>query len=215
MIIIPTIHARPDLLDACLQAIERTVPESVPVIIADGASFAENCNAGAAHAKTDILVFLNDDCEPHGDWYRHLTAPLTNPHVGATGCRLIYPSGDIQHAGVEIDTRDGYLSGYNVLTDEPSRNVDAVTAACMAIRRETFEHIGGFDAAYVNGNEDVDLCLRLRAEGYKVRYVAEATVTHHESSSGAARWTHVRENVERLQQWMTGNSSPLSANSTS
>ena len=63
-----------------------------------------------------------------------------------------------------------------------------------------FADLGGFDEGFVNGYEDVDLCLEVRARNWQVWYERDAVVCHLESQSGPARWTHVRQNVERLNE---------------
>lgn len=197
-VVIPTIYANPILLARARNGVYAT---GATLVVADdpNASFAENCNTGAQYAPGEILVFLNDDTEPQDGWLGALCRPFDDPRVGITGARLTYPDGRIQHAGVYLDSPGGVLTAHNVLTDEPSREVEAVTGACMAVRREAWTQLGGFDVGYINGYEDVDLCLRARAEGWQVWYCADAHVIHHESQSGPARWTHVRENIERLQ----------------
>lgn len=196
-VVVPTIFARPDLLTRCLASVRRAV-------VVSGGTFAENCNAGAA-VDDDFYVFLNDDAEVPVGWLDHLLAPFADPAVGITGCRLVYPDGRVQHAGVWLDTPSGVLTAYNHTDDQPSGEVQAVTGACMAVRSECFWALGGFDTKFVNGYEDVDLCLRARKQGWKVAYTDAVTVVHHESQSGPARWTHVRENVQRLQEKWRGN----------
>lgn len=200
--IIPTIGAH-DLLAQCRAGI----PPGVQVVIADEQQpFAENCNLGAEYSSGELLVFLNDDTLPQPGWVDALTDPFADERIGITGARLTYPDGRIQHAGIHFVREYGVLTAYNTLQDLPSRYVEAVTGACLAIRRELFEDLGGFDTGYRNGYEDVDLCLRARAEGWRVWYCADADVIHYESASGAARWSHVRENVQRLQEkWPVGN----------
>ena len=198
VIVIPTLD-RSDLLANCLTALEQTAP-GVPVeVVGFGWDFAEHCNYGAQTAG-DPIVFLNDDTEPSPGWLQALCEPFSDPRVGIVGARLTYPDGRIQHAGVYLDRPGGVLTAHNVLTDEPSRNVEAVTGACMAVRRECWDELDGFDPAYRNGYEDIDLCLRARAAGWTVRYAAESRGVHHESQSGPARWAHVNENVKRLQE---------------
>jgi GT2 family glycosyltransferase len=115
--------------------------------------------------------------------------------VGVVGCRLIYADGAIQHAGfVSLDARDRFLThegvgapgsdagylGRHALAHETI----AVTGACMAMRKDVFERLGGFDAARfpVEGN-DVDLCFKARAAGLKILYSPHATLYHLESRS--------------------------------
>lgn len=193
--VIPTLD-RADLLARCLEAIG---PDQKVEVVGFGWDFAAHCNYGA-QVGGDPIVFLNDDTEPAAGWLEALCAPFTDPTVGIVGCRLTYPDGRIQHAGVTLDSPGGVLTAHNVHTDEPSREVDAVTGACMAVRRAAWDDLGGFDTGFVNGYEDVDLCLRARKRGWRVWYTADATVVHLESQSGPARWSHVRQNVERLQE---------------
>ncbi len=195
-IVIPTLN-RADLLGRCIAALSRTALEAEIVIVGEGLSFAEHCNLGAQRAKGDILIFLNDDTEPQPGWLEPLVASFEDPEVGIAGSRLVYPDGRIQHAGVYFDRPGGVLTAHNVTTDEPTRDVAAVTGACLAVRQELFD---GFDEGFVNGYEDVDLCLRVTQAGWRIRYVTESVVVHHESQSGPARWTHVRHNIERLQE---------------
>lgn len=193
LIVIPTLN-RDDLLAGCL---ERLDGENVQVV-GFGWPFAEHCNYGATFPG-DPIVFLNDDTLPEAGWLDALQEPFADPQVGITGCRLTYPDGRIQHAGVYLDCPGGILTAHNVTTDEPSREVEAVTGACLAVRRACWDELAGFDTGFVNGYEDVDLCLRARAAGWRVWYTNRGSVVHLESQSGPARWTHVTPNVRRLQ----------------
>lgn len=197
-VVIPTIHANPDLLAGCVEGVIETTGQK-PVVVAGG-SFAGNCNTGASGSAAEFLVFLNDDCLLLAGWLEPLLAAFEDPRVGVAGCKLVYPNGQLQHAGVWFDQPNGVLTAHNLLTDAPTRTVEAVTGACMAVRRECWTELRGFDAGFVNGYEDVDLCLRARKAGWQIRYVAESVVVHFESQSGQARWTHVHQNIARLQE---------------
>jgi GT2 family glycosyltransferase len=151
--------------------------------------FATAANRGAAAASGEAIVFLNNDTEPQRGWLEALLAAArAHPGAAAIGARLLYPTGAVQHAGVAIG-QDGYP--HNLYAGFPaehpavlrSRSLQAVTGACMLVRRDAFEAVGGFDEGYLNSLEDVDLCLRLGAAGGEVRYCAEAVVTHLESAS--------------------------------
>lgn len=218
-IIIP-VYGDPTLLKACLIAIvEADTPPHELVLVDNGTGivspelaavvwvneenqgFAKGCNQGAAAASGDVLVFLNVDTEPQPGWLPPLVAPLADPTVGATGARLLYPNGDVQHAGIEFFRHKRDIAARNVKDDLPSRDVEGVTGACLAIRKDVFTEIAGFDEGYWNGYDDVDLCLKIRAAGYRIRYAAESNVVHHESATGPERWSKVNENVARLQKW--------------
>ena len=199
-VIIPTIRHRPDYLDRCISEVKRTMRQDDLLIVAEGGTFAENCNQAAAQAVTPFIILLNDDTKPdQSDWIDRLLDPFADPDVGVVGCRLIYPDGKLQHTGITLFTDDhGYLHGQNRQHDAPSGEMPAVTAACMAVRTSLFADLGGFHTGFVNGNEDVDLCLRTRAQGHTIWYQADCTIIHHESASGPARWTHVTENIQLL-----------------
>ncbi len=165
--------------------------------------FAHACNAGAQLASGDVLVFLNNDTETQYGWLRPLVAPIEEGDADITGARLVYPNGTLQHAGVEIGDRDGIVTAWNRLEEHPSGPVQAVTGACLAVKRRTFQILDGFDTGYVNGYEDVDFCLRATHHGFVCWYAADSTVMHHESAS-PGRFDHARENVERLHERWSG-----------
>lgn len=163
--------------------------------------FAATCNKGAKRAiDADILIFLNDDTIPQPGWLDPLLRASLRD--GIAGNRLVYPDGRIQHTGVFLRRDpDGTLTAYNRHTEARSGPVPAVTGACLAIRRDIFDDLAGFDEGFVNGYEDVDLCLRARQAGHEISYVAESTVIHLESQSDPQlRFGHARENIALLQQ---------------
>lgn len=148
-------------------------------------------NTGARAASGEILVFLNDDVQPLvPGWLTALIAQVQRPEVGVAGAKLLYPSGAIQHAGVVIGIldgaahpqRDSYGTGYWDWIDT-TRNVTAVTGACLAVRREVFEDLGGFDLSFPSSYNDVDFCLRVRQAGYEVIYEPACLLRHHEAGS--------------------------------
>lgn len=158
--------------------------------------FAGANNLGAAHAVGDHLVFLNSDAIPLAPgWLQGLVDVLeADPSVGAVGPRLLYGDGSIQHAGMCFQRRPDlviwvnqhpamglapHLDPHSDLCDVP-----CVTGACMALRREAFEAVGGWDTGYLVGDfEDSDLCLKLRAAGMRVMYQPRVELTHLERQS--------------------------------
>ncbi|HSX22709.1 MAG TPA: glycosyltransferase family 2 protein [Gaiellaceae bacterium] len=224
-IIIP-VYGELKYLDACLGALEAATTIPYELILVNNSThdvhpaetganvvitnrfnrgFARACNQGAvlADIDSDVLLFLNVDTEPAAGWLEPLIAPLEDPFIGATGARLVYPDGLVQHAGIEMFMyKKRELAARNIKSDEPTRDVQGVTGACIAVRRDVFEQLDGFNEDYWNGYDDVDLCLRIRAAGLRIRYVAESTVMHHESvTAPEERGSKVKENVELLQWW--------------
>lgn len=163
--------------------------------------FAAACNQGAAAAAADAVVFLNNDTEPSDGWLDALLDAAEAPDVGIVGARLLYPDGTIQHAGIELV--DGVpdhpfrFAAADLPDANCRRDLDMVTGACLLAKRSLFEEIGGFDTCYVNGVEDVDLCLKAREAGYRVVYEPAALLTHHEGQT-PGRFDHVSQNLEKF-----------------
>jgi GT2 family glycosyltransferase len=166
--------------------------------------FAVACNQGARAARGRHLVFLNNDTVPLPGWLTALVTELdTDPDVAVVGSKLLFADGTIQHAGV-IFGRElplPYHAFYRATATLPAvnrrRELQCVTAACMAVRRQVFEAIGGFDEGYRNGFEDVDFCLQVRERGGRVIYQPQSTLYHLESQT-AGRKTHDETNAKRL-----------------
>lgn len=156
-------------------------------------NFSRACNQGAAHASGEMLLFLNNDTEVlHPDWLTNLAAVAHLPGVGAVGAKLIYPNGKVQHAGVVIGLEGHATHVFQGVIGDPytpfghvdwMRNVSAVTAACMLVRKEAFWEVGGFDEQFQIAFGDIDFCLRLRDAGYRIVYTPDACLIHHEGKS--------------------------------
>jgi GT2 family glycosyltransferase len=167
--------------------------------------FAKACNDGAAAAEGEHLIFLNYDTVPKAGWLDSLLGYADrHPRAGAVGAKLLYPNDTIQHAGVAIG-QDRYprhiYAGFPA--DHPavncSRQYRAVTGACIMLRRPAFLAADGFDTAFQNGYEDVDLCLRLGKMGYQVHYCHESELYHLESVS-EKRWDKTDHNTRLLRE---------------
>ncbi len=156
-------------------------------------NFGKACNLGARSTRGELLLFLNNDTEIlHADWIERLVQWLDFKKVGIVGCKLLYPGGDIQHAGVILSM--GGLSAHlfrempeNSATmfgsDGWYRNVSAITGACLLIPCELFDSVHGFDEGYSLNYSDLDLCLRVREAGYRIVYTPHVRLIHHEGAS--------------------------------
>ncbi len=165
--------------------------------------FGVACNEGArAAGDVDHLVFLNNDTVPLPGWLDALVDEAAErSNAAAIGSKLLYPDGTIQHAGVTIG-QDRWphhlyagLPSEHEVANRPKR-VIAVTAACLLVRRHVFEELEGFDIAFHNGYEDVDLCHRIGDLGHEIRYCPFSVLYHLES---VTRWAdydtkHVEHN---------------------
>lgn len=170
--------------------------------------FAAACNQGARVAKGQYLVFLNNDTVPLDGWLQALIHEVeSSGKTAVVGSKLLYEDGTVQHGGVAFSWLYGtaYHLYLRVQADAPMvnrrREFQAVTAACMLVRREAFESVGGFDEGFRNGFEDVDLCLKIRDRGGLVVYQPKSTLYHLESQT-PGRKTHEPENIRRfLTRW--------------
>jgi len=156
--------------------------------------FAKACNQGAAAAKGRFLVFLNNDTIPKPGWLKALLNEVEgHQDVAIVGSKLLYSDETIQHAGVVISRL--FRTPYHIFRGAPEnlpavnmrKELQAVTAACMLVRRETFEKVGGFDEGYVNGYEDIDLCLKVGQMGKKVVYQPKSCLYHLESQTSGRK----------------------------
>ncbi len=153
------------------------------------AGFATACNDGAQAALGEYLVFLNNDTLPDPGWLDTLIAYARfHPKAAVVGSKLLYPNNTVQHAGIVI-SQNGFpnhvYGGFP--SDHPAVNVSrrfqAVTGACMMVKRSAFEEVGGFDTAYHQHYEDIDLCLRLGERGYETHYCHESVLYHLQGQS--------------------------------
>lgn len=163
-------------------------------LLEENRNFSGGCNLGASVARGEVLIFLNNDTEVTPGALEVLVEQALEPGVSMAGCRLLYPDGNLQHAGVAFLHRQaagGLVMPQHVFHHEDGElaaaracyELDCVTAACVAVRASTFRAVGGFDEAYRNGLEDVDLCLRIRLTGERIVYRGDVTIVHHEGAS--------------------------------
>ena len=166
--------------------------------------FAIACNQGAKAARGEFLLFLNNDTIPTEGWLNALVDEVErHPDVAVVGSKLLYEDGTIQHAGVAFSRI--VFTPYHIYRKFPAdspmvnrrREFQCVTGACMLVRREVFEQVGRFDEGFKNGFEDVDLCLKIREQGWHIIYRPDSVVYHLESQT-PGRKTHETDNARRL-----------------
>jgi O-antigen biosynthesis protein len=155
-------------------------------------------NAAARECDAPVLLFLNDDTsviEP--GWLEAMLELAMRPEVGAVGAKLLYPDGRIQHAGVTMGIYDNCGHAFKGLDgsighyfDFPDviRNVSAVTGACLMTRADVFWKVGGFDETqFAVAFNDIDLCLKIGNQGYRVLYTPHGLLYHHEAFSKTSK----------------------------
>jgi GT2 family glycosyltransferase len=153
-------------------------------------------------------LLLNNDTEVISpEWLTAMVEQVQRPSIGCVGALLLYPDGAVQHAGVIIGL--GGVAGHShkhFPGDAPGyyymlkavNNYSAVTAACLMIRREVFEQVGGLDEGLAVAFNDVDFCMKVQAAGYRSVYLPHVQLYHFESKSRGYETTP--EKVERFQR---------------
>jgi GT2 family glycosyltransferase/predicted RNA methylase len=201
-----------DVLGPCLAAIEaNTGIDDYEVIVLDNGSaepgveeavrpydkvrlikepvnhgFSRGNNIAARHARGEYLVILNNDTVPAPGWLRPLIEALRGD-VGIVGGRLVDHDGRTLFAGTYFNPAiNAYATAFRNYppgaAGEP-RECEAYIACGIAMRRDLFESVGGFDENYFQGYEDIDLCLRVRERGLRVMYCPESVIEHAEHAS--------------------------------
>ncbi|MDY6993327.1 MAG: glycosyltransferase, partial [Pseudomonadota bacterium] len=148
-------------------------------------NFAALNNEAVKHARGEIIGFLNNDLEViNADWLSEMVSHALRPEIGVVGARLWYPHQRLQHGGIVLGIggvaehahknllwgQSGYFGRAQVI-----QNFSAVTAACMLMRKQVFQAVGGFDSEHLSiAFNDVDLCLKCIQQGLRVLWTPYA-----------------------------------------
>lgn len=173
-------------------------------------NFSATVNLGAAHARGEFVLLLNDDTEAVGPgWLERMLDAAASPGVGAVGARLLFEDGTLQHAGHTYRTSLDHV-GFGLPGDSAGRTgilrrrreVAGVTAACLLTPMHVYEQVGGFSTAFPGNYNDVDFCMKVRAAGHRIVYEPDAVLWHFESRSRVAG---IRaEEIELIQRrWLS------------
>lgn len=198
------------------------LPESIKVVTWESKgvfNYSAINNCGASYAKGEFLVLLNNDIEIlTEDWLEEMVSTCQRPEVGIVGARLFYPDDTIQHAGLVVGIgghargiasnmfvglrriHDGYLHKSAI-----QLNYSAVTAACLMVKRQAFDEVGGLTEELAVAFNDVDFCLKVREKGYLVCYNPYVVAYHYESKSrGSEDSTEKQQRFHREIDYMRG-----------
>jgi GT2 family glycosyltransferase len=157
-------------------------------------NFSAINNLAVRHARGEIIGLINNDLEViTPDWLNEMVSHAIRSEVGVVGAMLYYPDNTIQHAGTILGwggvAGHAYKKRPRGYPGQASRamlcqNLSAVTAACLVVRRQVFDEVGGLDeSSLAVGFNDVDLCLRIMEKGYRNLWTPYAEMYHHESAS--------------------------------
>jgi GT2 family glycosyltransferase/glycosyltransferase involved in cell wall biosynthesis len=174
-------------------------------------NYAAKANFSLRCARTEHVVFLNDDMEViNADWLTALMEFSHDPDIGAVGPRLFHADGTLQHVGILLGVNGGathpYHSypgdfvGYNAFT-HIIRNYSAVTAACLATRKSVIGQAGYFDERFAIDYNDIDLCLRILSCGYRIVYTPFSCLYHYEGVSAKRTSQNPEEAQLFFRRW--------------
>jgi O-antigen biosynthesis protein len=161
-------------------------------------NFSALNNAAVGRTEAEAVCLINNDIEAlDPGWLEEMVSVALQPGVGAVGAKLLYPDGRIQHGGVLVGLHGAADHAYaGAPGNAPGyaqqllvrREVSAVTAACLVVRRALYLEVGGLDEdAFPVSFNDVDFCLKLRERGYRNVWTPHARLVHHESASRGKR----------------------------
>ncbi len=168
------------------------IPHKV-IIFKENFNFSKMNNLAVKQSSGDLLLFLNDDTRVlDSNWLDELVSICMQADVGAVGPKLIFSDGTIQHAGmVFLKTGAGFHPGmrldkntdaYNNIVNV-MRDYSAVTGACLLVKKDVFDKVGGFDDQFDVYYGDSDLCLKIRDAGFRVIYTPFTELLHEGSRS--------------------------------
>lgn len=188
--------------DGSAEMVRAEYPQARLIACETNVGFSAGNNLGMAAARGDYLLLLNPDTEVAEGALDALTAAMqAHPEAGVAGPRLRNPDGTVQSsrrrfptlttAFVESTALQPHFSRHPALAryyvadrpDDAEQEVDWLTGACLLVRREVYARVGGFDEGYFMYSEELDWQKRIRATGWRVLYVPQAKVVHHEGKS--------------------------------
>lgn len=197
-------NASSDGTQAYLTELAREFSNLRPILNPENLGFVGGNNRGAEAAAGQYLYFINNDTEVRPGWLEPLVQLMEqDASIGIVGSKLIYPDGRLQEAGGLV-FQGGDAWNYGRLEDpqDPeynyTREVDYCSGTALMIRTALFRRLGGFDTRFMPIYwEDTDLCFAAREAGYRVLYVPQSEIVHHE---GVTSGTDVKTGIKRHQE---------------
>jgi len=190
--------------DGSPDMVRQHFPDVVLVASDSNLGFTKGTNMGVAHSSGRYVLLLNPDTEVIGDALQTMVAHMDDhADVGALGPKLLFPDGRVQPSRRRFPTlatallestvvqqwfpRNRVLYRYYIQDrgDDEEQDVDWVIGACLLIRRQAWEQVGPLDEGFFMYSEELDWCRRLKTAGWRVVYVPEATIVHHEGQSSS------------------------------
>jgi N-acetylglucosaminyl-diphospho-decaprenol L-rhamnosyltransferase len=206
--------------DGSIDMVRTEFPGVHLVVNNQNRGFTAANNQGLGVSRGRYLLLLNPDTEVVGDALTIMLSYMdAHPDVGTLGPKLLYPDGSLQPSRRRFPTFATALLESTVFqewwpenrtlrryymadtADDAVQPVDWVVGACLLVRRQAYEQVGGLDEGYFMYSEELDWCKRLKAAGWEVVYLPSATIIHHEGKSSeqviASRHIHFQSSKVR------------------
>jgi O-antigen biosynthesis protein len=205
----------PPISVVALEPLAATFGHAIEIVRVPGgpsATLASRLEAAVRSSRGEVVALLGPGCRPEPGWLEELVSQALRPEVGIVGGRVLTPSRRVFHAGylLCLDRDPPVLDAHRGLPGAAPghfgrallvQNLSAVSAACLALRREVYEGLGGFDTrAFPDGFFDVDLCLRARERGLRVVFTPHATVVRPNVDDPSWPRPETPETRERLRR---------------
>jgi len=173
--------------DGSVEFVKQNFPQADIIALDKNYGFSKGNNIGIKYAlekyNPEYILLLNNDTEIiQKDWLKLLVESAEKYNAQIVGCKLIYPNGKIQHAGIDIKFLSEHIGRFeNKEKYSFIKYIGAVTFACVLIKKEVIEKIGLLDEIFFAGHEDLDYCFKARKNGFKILYNGNVTLIHKES----------------------------------
>ncbi|MFU8875685.1 glycosyltransferase [Micromonospora sp. SL4-19] len=172
--------------------------------------YAKGMNLGVRHTSRANVVLSNNDIIVHGDAVARLLAALEDPAVGAAFPAVVTPEGVPQTEGGRFLTMGvglAHATGLSLVVPRlrivaPPQEADWLTGPFVALRRSTFDAVGGVDETSFFYSEDMRLCWAVRQQGLRLAYLPEAVIMHEDDATAKRRWSEEEISQRRTREFI-------------
>ncbi|MGW5581362.1 glycosyltransferase [Micromonospora chokoriensis] len=199
-----SLHIQESLSEFCAQQGVRYVQSG------SNLGYARGMNLGVRHTSRANVILSNNDIIVHADAVARLLTALEDPKVGAAFPGVVTPEGVSQTEGgrfLGLGVGFAHATGLSMVMPNlrivaPPEKADWLTGPFVAMRRSTFDAIGGVDETSFFYSEDMRLCWAVRQQGLRLAYVPEAVIMHEDDATAKRRWSEEEISERRTREFI-------------
>ncbi|MGA4726362.1 glycosyltransferase [Micromonospora taraxaci] len=199
-----SVHIQESLSEFCAQQGVRYVQSG------SNLGYARGMNLGVRHTSRANVILSNNDIIVHADAVARLLTALEDPQVGAAFPGVVTPEGVSQTEGgrfLGLGVGFAHATGLSMVLPNlrivaPPEKADWLTGPFVAMRRSTFDAIGGVDETSFFYSEDMRLCWAVRQQGLRLAYVPEAVIMHEDDATAKRRWSEEEISERRTREFI-------------